>query len=41
MTLREKSLMYFVDHEKAFDIVLWNVLKWAMRKKEIPEVFVG
>ena len=32
--------MCFEDLEKAFDRVLGKVLKWAMRKKGIPEVLV-
>ena len=32
--------MCLEDLEKAFDIVQWKVLKWAMRKKGIPEVLV-
>ena len=32
--------MCFVDLENAFDRLLWNVLGWAMRRKEIPEVVV-
>ena len=32
--------MCLVDLEIAFDCVPRNVLEWAMRKKEIPEVLV-
>ena len=32
--------MCFVDLEKVFDSVPKIVLKWALRKKEIPEVLV-
>ena len=32
--------MCFVDLEKAFDRVLRKVLKWAMRKRGMPEVMV-
>ena len=32
--------MSFVDLEKAFDRVPRNVLEWATRNKEIPEVLV-
>ena len=39
-TRGKKLCICFVDLEKAFDRVLRNVLEWAMRKKEIPEVLV-
>ena len=32
--------MCFVDLDKTFDRVPWNVLEWALSKKEIPEVLV-
>ena len=32
--------MCFVDLEKALDRVPRKVLKWALRKKELPEVLV-
>ena len=32
--------MYFVDLEKALVRVPKNVMEWAMRKKEIPEMIV-
>ena len=38
---KEKKLhVCLVDLEKAFDRVSRKVLEWAMRKKEIPEVWV-
>ena len=38
---KEKKLcMCFVDLEKAFDRVPIKVVKWALRKKELPEVLV-
>ena len=38
---REKKLyMCFVDLEKAFDGVPRKVMKWALRKKSLPEVLV-
>ena len=38
---REKKLyMCFVDLEKAFDRVPRKVIKWALRKKSLPEVLV-
>ena len=38
---REKKLyMCFVDLEKAFDRVPRKVMKWALRKKSLPEVLV-
>ena len=38
---KEKKLyMCFVDLEKAFDRVLRKALKWAMRKRGVPEVMV-
>ena len=37
---KEKSCMCFVELEKAFDRVLRKVLKWALRKKGIPDVLV-
>ena len=36
----KKLYMCFVDLEKAFDRVPKKVMKWAMRKKGIPEVLV-
>ena len=33
--------VFFVDLEKAFDRVLTKALKWAMRKKGIPDILVG
>ena len=38
--LKEKSCMHFEDLEKASDRVPRKVFEWALRKKEIPEVFV-
>ena len=35
-----KLYVCFVNLEKAFDSVPRKVLEWALRKKEIPEVFV-
>ena len=32
--------MCFVDLEKAFDTIPRQVLEWALRKEEIPEVLV-
>ena len=32
--------MCFLDLEKAFDRVPTKVMKWAMRKKKVPEVMV-
>ena len=32
--------MCYVDLEKTFNIVQWNVVEWAMRKKGIPEALV-
>ena len=38
---REKKLyMCFVDLEKAFDRVSGKVMKWALKKKNLPEVLV-
>ena len=38
---REKKLyICFVDLEKAFDRVTRKVMKWALRKKSLPEVLV-
>ena len=38
---KEKKLyMCFVDLEKAFDRVTRKVMKWALRKKSLPEVLV-
>ena len=38
---REKKLyMCFVDLKKAFDRVPRKVMKWALRKKSLPEVLV-
>ena len=38
---REKKLyICFVDLEKAFDRVPKKVMKWALRKKSLPEVLV-
>ena len=34
----KKPYMCFVDLEKAFDIVLIQVMEWALRKKNLPEV---
>ena len=38
--LKEKSYMFFVALEKAFDRVPRIVFEWIMRKKGIPEVLV-
>ena len=37
---KEKSCMRFAVLEKAFDRLPRKVLRWAMRKKGIPEVLV-
>ena len=37
--LKEKSCMCFVDIENVFDGVPKKALKWALRKKGIPEFF--
>ena len=33
--------MCFVDRGKTLDKVPWTVFEWTMRKKGIPEFFVG
>ena len=38
--MKKKLYMCFVDIEKAFDRVPRKVMKWAMRKKSLPEVIV-
>ena len=35
-----KLYICFVELEKAFDRISWKVLKWALRKKGIPDVLV-
>ena len=37
---KKKLYMCFVSIEKTFDIVPRKVMKWAMRKKGLPEVIV-
>ena len=37
---KKKLYMCFVDIEKAFDRISRKVMKWAMRKKGLPEVIV-
>ena len=37
---KKKLYMCFMDIEKAFDRVPRKVMKWAMRKKGLPEVIV-
>ena len=37
---KKKLYMCLVDIEKAFDRVPRKVMKWAMRKKSLPEVIV-
>ena len=39
--LKDKICTCFVDLEKAFDRATRKVLEWVMRKKEMPNVFVG
>ena len=36
----KRMYMCFVDSEKAFDRVPRRVMKWAMRKKGLPEILV-
>ena len=40
LDLEKKFYMCFIDLDKAFNRVLRKVLKWAVRKRGIPEVMV-
>ena len=37
----KRLYMAFVDLEKAFDRVLWKVIRWALRKLDVEEWIVG
>ena len=37
---QRKLYMCFVDFEKVFDRVLWNVVEWEMRKSGISEALI-